>query len=173
MFATISPLLLLYGVITFLVLHAAWTDWTAMKILNNTNIAIVCAAVVKYLMMPETFGWLDPVYAIGLFAFGVVVLHMLLKFGPGDIKFMGAIALWFGEEHTLTFALLAGIFGGVLALAHMLVLIPLNRVDPWGVVERVVPFLKIGGGKTIPYGVGMAAAALILLFWDAQILKVL
>ena len=175
MFFDLAPAALLYVILAGLILHAAWTDWREMKILNATVICILCTAVVKYLVMPDQFQWLDLAVAFGVFAAGVVFLHMLMKFGPGDVKLLGALALWFGADYSFELVALSGVLGALVAIFHsVLTSERASNFDLWGVVPRLLPYLAATGGdkKSFPYGLGIAPAALIVLAWEANLLKV-
>lgn len=171
-FAT-SPLFLVYLITFGLVVHAAVTDYRTMKILNTTNLCILLAAVAKYALRPDLFTWDGLGMAIGIFVVGVVIFHMIMKFGAGDIKFLGVFALFLGEDKMVEFLIWSGVIGGVLSLFHLFVLVPAMKYDPTGLVERAVPYLKIGRGKTIPYGLALAPAAVYALFLQAQMYKVI
>lgn len=82
----------------------------------------------------------------GLFAMGWI--------GGGDAKLFGAAALWFGWAKIASFAVTVTVAGGVLALAVLMLralsdhpLFPLGRISP---------------EAEVPYGVALAAGALIV-----------
>ena len=79
--------------------------------------------------------------------------------GGGDAKLAAATALWFGFSHLLDYLLYSSLLGGALTLLLLeFRQLPLPEVlarQPW-----VVRLHEKGGG--IPYGIALAAAALII-----------
>jgi len=79
--------------------------------------------------------------------------------GGGDAKLAAATALWLGFDHLAAYLLYASIFGGVLTLAVIrfrLMALPATLAErDW--VQRLH---KIDGG--VPYGIALAAAALLV-----------
>jgi prepilin peptidase CpaA len=79
--------------------------------------------------------------------------------GGGDAKLAAAIALWFGFEHLMTYLLYASLFGGLLTLVIMRFrIMPL----PAALAEQewIKRLHRIDGG--VPYGIALAAAALLI-----------
>ena len=79
--------------------------------------------------------------------------------GGGDAKLAAATALWLGFDHLLDYLLYASIFGGVLTLAMIRFrLMPL----PQALAEQewVKRLHRLDGG--VPYGIALAAAALLI-----------
>ncbi len=82
--------------------------------------------------------------------------------GGGDVKLFSAAALWTGAGRLASLLVVTGLLGGVLAI---LCLTPLGaRV---GARRRAAPdpaetIAGVGSGTPIPYGVAIAAAALIV-----------
>jgi len=91
------------------------------------------------------------VFAFGFFSQGWI--------GGGDAKLAAATALWFGFDHLLDYLIYASLFGGALTLAliqfrYLPLPAPLAR-QPW-----ILRLHEAGGG--VPYGIALAAAALIV-----------
>jgi prepilin peptidase CpaA len=87
-----------------------------------------------------------------LFAFRLI--------GGGDAKLFAAIALWFGFRDFLEFALVASLFGGGLALA----LLSLRRFPMPAALAGQNWLARLHDDKSgIPYGVALAAGALVVL----------
>ena len=79
--------------------------------------------------------------------------------GGGDAKLAAATALWLGFEHLLAYLLYASIFGGLLTLLLIRFrLMPL----PAALAEQewVKRLHRLDGG--VPYGIALAAAALLI-----------
>jgi prepilin peptidase CpaA len=94
---------------------------------------------------------------VGLFAGG--------WFGGGDAKLLAAIALWLGFENLFQYLLYVAVAGGMLATlfssARSVPLPGMLLSEPWAVRLH-----RIDSG--IPYGVALAAGALLVLphtFW--------
>jgi prepilin peptidase CpaA len=79
--------------------------------------------------------------------------------GGGDAKLAAATALWLGFDHLMPYLLYASLFGGVLTLAMIRFrLMPLPAMlarHEW--VKRLH---RLDGG--VPYGIALAAAALMI-----------
>jgi prepilin peptidase CpaA len=139
---------------------AASTDLFTMTISNRVSIVLVAGFFALAL--------LDGMAAVEIgnhVAAGALVLAVGFGFfargwiGGGDAKLAAAIALWFGWAHLGDYLLCASLLGGVLTFA----LIEFRR--------RTLPPLLAGqvwlarlhepdGG--VPYGIALAAAALII-----------
>jgi prepilin peptidase CpaA len=79
--------------------------------------------------------------------------------GGGDAKLAAATALWLGFEHLMPYLLYASLFGGVLTLAMIrfrLMTLPAMLADQ----EWAKRLHRIDGG--VPYGIALAAAALLV-----------
>lgn len=133
-------------------------DLFTMTIPNRISIVLVAAFFVAAGM--TGIGWqalgshiaaglLMLTIGIGMFAMGWL--------GGGDAKLLAATALWVGFEHLLGYLLVAGIAGGVLALA---ILTYRSMMPPlW--LARQGWALHLHSAKTgIPYGIALAAAGL-------------
>jgi prepilin peptidase CpaA len=79
--------------------------------------------------------------------------------GGGDAKLAAATALWFGFEHLMNYLLYASLFGGALTvLLIQFRTLPLPAAlakQPW-----IMRLHEKGAG--VPYGIALAAAALIV-----------
>lgn len=134
--------LLAYGVPLVL---AGWTDFTSYRIPNLVSGALAflyplaafllghMAAIPGHLLVAGA------VLAVGLPLFALRVM------GGGDVKLLSAAALWLGPVGIADFACLTAILGGFYSLAV--------------VVARSVTKSE---ARRIPYGVPIAAAALML-----------
>lgn len=89
--------------------------------------------------------------AFGCFAMGWV--------GGGDAKLAAVIALWLGPMHALTFIVLASIAGGVLTMG----LLRFRRQMLPAFAYSQEWIVRLHDNKSgVPYGIALAAAALIL-----------
>jgi prepilin peptidase CpaA len=134
-------------------LTVAIGDARKFRIPNATVIFLtILYFLAAWLGVPGTVGWIAHlgagllVLAIGYFLFAFRV------FGGGDAKLMAALALWTGFADLSRFALLTALFGGVLALA----LLVMRRMS-WREGSRFAHLLA--KDAPIPYGIAIVAAA--------------
>lgn len=133
-------------------------DLFTMTIPNRISIVLVVAFGVAAAM--TGIGWaglanhvgaglLMLCVGIGMFALGWL--------GGGDAKLLAATALWIGFDYLVPYLLVAGIAGGVLAIA---ILMYRSMMPPlW--LARQEWALRLHGARTgIPYGIALAAAGL-------------
>ena len=130
---------------------AAISDIRERKIANWLNIAIAAGAPLFWIASGMAF-WPDMVIQLGLafvvfWAFaGLFALGLL---GGGDVKLLGAIALWLTPLAFLDLLLVMAFVGGAIAVGF--------------VIRRVIWKPKTQG--TLPYGVAITAGALWVLGW--------
>jgi prepilin peptidase CpaA len=143
--------------LAILLVAAAVEDAVRLRISNITVLlVIVGAAFAAIFVGPGPGLWQNLAVFAGLLAIGTP-LFAAGKLGGGDVKLLAAAGLWFDLFGAARMFLAVAIAGGVLAL-----LILLARMANWseGARRRVV-VLRPGGG--IPYGVAIAAGALIAM----------
>jgi prepilin peptidase CpaA len=139
---------------------AASSDLFTMTIANRVSLTLVAGFFLLALltgMSPAAIGWhlgagaVVLVISFGLFSFGWI--------GGGDAKLASATALWFGFAHLLDYLLYASVFGGALTLLLIQFrMLPLPR--PLSGREWIERLHCPGGG--VPYGIALAAAALVV-----------
>ena len=151
------PLLLVFPVA---MVFAAMFDLITMTIPNRISIALVAA----FLLVAPLSGL--PITAIGLHicAGAIVLLFGFFLFsrgwlGGGDAKLLAASALWIGFDSLGGFMLSVGLLGGVLSgcILAFRVYVPSQFVPGIHWLERLH-----GKGNGVPYGLAIAAAALIV-----------
>ncbi|MFA6265672.1 MAG: prepilin peptidase [Pseudolabrys sp.] len=143
-----------------LMAFAASSDLFTMTISNRLSLALTAGFVALALATGM------PLAAIGMhFAAGAIVLVVGFIFfsqgwiGGGDAKLVAATVLWFGFDHLLDYVTYASIFGGVLTI----VLIQFRKLPLPAALARQHWIMRLhdsGGG--VPYGIALAAAALII-----------
>ena len=130
---------------------AAISDIRERKIANWLNIAIAAGAPLFWFASGMAF-WPDMAIQLGL-AFVVfwafAGLFALGWLGGGDVKLLGALALWLTPMSFLNLLLVMAFVGGGIAVAF--------------VIRRVIWKPKTQG--TLPYGVAITAGALWVLCW--------
>lgn len=136
----------LLALLVLLLLAAAVTDLKSRTISNRLNAAIATLAPAYWLASGLAF-WPDVAVQIALAAivFGVFAgLFAMGWMGGGDVKLLGAIALWLPLAAILKLLILMSLLGGVLTIAVVIV----HRAR------------KLKTNPEIPYGVAISAAAL-------------
>ena len=151
---------LLSAVFPVVVTVAACYDLLTMQIPNRFPAALAIAFVALTLLsgLPLPTIGLHVLAGLGLliatfalFAFGYL--------GGGDAKLASAIALWLGIEQALPFLILTALFGGALSL----VILSYRSMPLPGFLLGWTPALRLHEkGAGIPYGVAIAAAALMV-----------
>ncbi len=153
----------------FLMAYAAASDLLTMLIPNRISLALILGFALlaaSGLLTPGDVGLHVGAAAIVLVA--TFTLFALNVIGGGDAKLAAATALWLGFDGLLDYLLVASILGGALTLAILLA-----RTHPLpGRLARLPFALHLHDRKTgIPYGIALAAAALLVLpetnLWSA------
>ena len=140
--------------------YAAVSDLLTMTISNRLVLALLAAFVLAIPFSGMDFntvglhlatGGVVLVVAFAFFAFGWI--------GGGDAKLAAVAALWIGWESALPFVAYASVIGGILTfllLAFRARMLPAFALRQEWVMRLHDP--KVG----VPYGVALAAAALIV-----------
>jgi prepilin peptidase CpaA len=139
---------------------AASSDLFTMTIANRISLILIGGFGLLALMTGMSVT--DVLSHVGAGASVLVVAFTLFSFGwigGGDAKLAAATALWFGFNHLFDYLIYSSILGGVLTLLLIQFrMLPLPHVlagRDW--IERLH---RRGGG--IPYGIALAAAALLV-----------
>ncbi|HEV7277224.1 MAG TPA: prepilin peptidase [Devosiaceae bacterium] len=153
---TISTIALL--IFPLLMAFAAASDLLTMRISNRLVLLLVAAFLpvalfaglpLQQLAMHAAFAGLVLVVAFAFFAFGWI--------GGGDAKFAAATALWLGNEVLLPYLVYAGLLGGALTFAVLL----LRRVPLTPQIAGAAWLARLHDSKAgVPYGIALAAAGL-------------
>ena len=139
----------LLGMLAIALLTAAFTDLRRRQIDNWLNAAVALTAplywwAAGFTLWPEMalqFGFAIAVSAV------LIGLWSLRLIGGGDIKLLGALALWLTPETYLTLIIIMGLTGGILTVL----------IASFHVARRRK------GKPAIPYGVAIAAGGLWVL----------
>ncbi len=151
-----------------LMAFAASSDLLTMTISNRVSFILVGAfivlALVSQVSMMDILSHFGAAVAVLVVAFGFFSRGWI---GGGDAKLAAATALWLGFDHLLPYLVYASLFGGALTLLLMLFrLVPLSAV-----LARQAWVLRLHEKNAgIPYGIALAAAALVVYpetFWMA------
>ncbi|CEG06789.1 Flp pilus assembly protein, protease CpaA [Afipia felis] len=143
-----------------LMAFAAASDLLTMTISNRVSLLLIAGFFVLAIVTGmgwEAIGWHALaglsvlIIAFACFAFGWI--------GGGDAKVAAATALWFGFGYLLDYLLLASVLGGVLTLAIL-------QFRNWTLPTWLLGqdwLVRLHGKDTgIPYGIALAAAALLI-----------
>ena len=140
---------ILLGLLALLLVAASWGDLRTRTISNGLNLAVALLAV-PFWWASGLALWPDVALQIGVAALvfaafaGVFALGAM---GGGDVKLLGAVALWLPWPAVLTLLVIMSLAGGALTLA-MLIRKRLARSE---------------ARLEIPYGVAIAFGGLWLI----------
>lgn len=108
----------LFGILlAVLLLMAAWTDIKTRTISNELNATIALLGMVFWFIAGETI-WPDIAIRVGiaLGLFLVCALLFLMKWmGGGDVKMIGALALWLPLQALIAMLTVMALAGGVIS----------------------------------------------------------
>ncbi|NLS25827.1 hypothetical protein S2M10_08020 [Sphingomonas sp. S2M10] len=142
----------LLGALALLLVSAGIEDIRFRTIANTKNAAIALAAPLWWWTTGMPI-WPDIAVQIGCASIVFAVFVAVFAFGMmggGDVKLIGALALWLPLVPLLRMLVLMSLLGGALTLG-MLVHARLRRPRPDAAIE-------------VPYGVAIALGALIVLY---------
>jgi prepilin peptidase CpaA len=151
-----------------LMAFAASSDLFTMKISNRVSLILVAGFFVLAFWSGMSIN--DMLFHVGAAMAVLAVTIVFFAFnwiGGGDAKLAAATALWLGFDHLMAYLLYASIFGGVLTLLILRFrFMPLPKAlagQEWA--KRLH---RLDGG--VPYGIALAAAAL-LIYPDTALMK--
>ena len=144
-------------IVAALLVAAAAQDAVRLRISNLIVLLVLVGAIVAVVVAgPELALWKNLVVFLALLAIGTP-MFAAGKLGGGDVKLLAAVGLWFDFVGALWMILAVALAGGLLALVVLIL-----RSFGWSEeIRRRVVLLRPGGG--IPYGVAIAAGALIAM----------
>jgi prepilin peptidase CpaA len=148
-------------VLPALLAAAAGWDLASYTIPNVLSVLIVAAFAAFAVASGMAAGAIGMHVLAGILGLAAgFALFALGYIGGGDAKLFGAIVLWLGFHDLLDFAFLASLFGGGLAL----LLLSLRRWPlPAALMGQGWLVRLHDAGSGIPYGIALAAGALVLL----------
>ena len=144
-------------ILAILLIAAAVEDAVRLRISNLTVGLVLVAAIGAAITAGfELRLWQNLVVFLALLAVGTP-MFAAGKLGGGDVKLLASVGLWFDFAGAVWLLVAVALAGGVLALLVLVI-----RSFNWSEeIRRRVVLLRPGGG--IPYGVAIAAGALIAM----------
>ncbi len=143
-----------------LMAFAASSDLFTMTISNRLSLALTGGFFLLALMTGMSLPALGMHLAAAALVLVIAFTFFALRWiGGGDAKLVAATALWFGFAHLLDYLIYASLFGGALTMLLLqfrrLALPPVLARQKW--IQRLH-----NAGSGVPYGVALAAAALMV-----------
>ena len=156
----LAEILVLVALPLLLAVAAGW-DMASFTIPNFLNLALLAVFAVFAVVAGLSFSAIGWHLLAGVIALAIgFALFALGHIGGGDAKLFAAVVLWLGLKDFLPYALLASVFGGLLALGLMI----LRQWPLPAVLARQGWILKLHDKQAgIPYGVALAAGAFFVL----------
>jgi prepilin peptidase CpaA len=162
--------------LTMLLAAAAWMDYRSRRIPNVLTMSgLAVALLLRAVMGPDTI--IEGLVGVLLALVLTLPLLMLGVMGGGDAKLLMAIGAFMGPSHFLWAGILIAIIGGMIAVVdagRRGVLLPVlfncgQIMKHWATFGRRGANRSFAtvGALTIPYGIAIAAGA--LLWWFAGV----
>ncbi len=140
------------------IVFAVVSDVRSMTIPNSVSIVLALLFLPVALLSNLPLGDIALHYGVGCAVFiAGAVLFALGRIGGGDVKLLGATAVWTGWSLLLPYLFLVAVFGGVLALFILGL-----RLKPVRSLIRHAPWLDATVKPQMPYAVAIGAAAIFV-----------
>lgn len=138
--------------------YAIYSDIGQLQIPNWASIAPTLAYFPTALIADQTVAEIGLHYSAGLTVFAAGAALFALGFlGGGDVKLLGAAAIWTGWGLLLPYLFLVAIFGGVLSILALAL-----RHRFFKFLHRFLPWTNPAKAPGVPYGLAIGLAAIIL-----------
>jgi len=140
---------ILLGALAAMLLAASWCDLKSRTIPNSLNIAIALAAIPFWWSIGLAL-WPDAALQVGVAALVFALFAIAFAFGAmggGDVKLIGALALWLPAPAVMVLIVIMSLAGGALTLA----------------LFARQKLARKTGQLEIPYGVAIAFGGLWLI----------
>ena len=113
-----GPSLILLGALALLLVAACWYDLKSRTIPNGLNIAIALLAIPFWWSVGLAL-WPDAALQLGIaiLVFGLFAIAFAMGgMGGGDVKLIGALALWLPFQALILLLFIMSVAGGVLTM---------------------------------------------------------
>ena len=168
-----QTVILLLGIALFT--HIAYGDVRRRRIPDALSVAIGALALLRLILAGDPYYALYSLVAAGAVFAVAFLLFWRGLFGGGDVKLVTAAALLVGYRDLLGFLFVMSLCGAVLALA----IIAGDKLGPslGKLGLRPLPGATIPGPqqtparRSVPYGVAIAAAAVVILVLQSPVLQ--
>ncbi len=155
----------LYGLVTVVVVLAAWRDARTGKIPNAVTFPAMLAFVIGHAALDGLDGLLFSLAGLGAGLTFLLIPHLFGYLGAGDVKLMAVVGAALGLPALLTVFLFTSIAGGGLILGHL----ALSRRDsppaePSGDSPDGSAAVRTGA-RRIRYGVAIALGTVAAMAW--------
>ena len=140
---------LLWGGLAIALIIAAITDLKSRIISNKLNMVIALGAPIFWIASGMSF-WPDMVWQMGIALIVFIIFAGMFAIGAmggGDVKLLGAMALWFHWLALLEMLMIMSIAGGVITFVMLIS----NKVQ------------KAEGRIKVPYGVAISLGGLWII----------
>lgn len=150
--------LLLAALFPLCMAYAMYSDLGQMKIPNWASITPSLAYFPTALLADQSLLDIGLHYTAGFAVFAAAAaLFAMGAMGGGDVKLLGAAAVWTGWDLLLPYLFLVAIFGGVLSIGALML-----RRRYFAFLFRWLPWTNPETAPGVPYGVAIGSAAIIL-----------
>ncbi len=142
---------------------AAFEDFRRLVIPNLLPIALCVLWPVYFAAAPTLYGGLAAIGCAAAVFFAGAILFARGWLGGGDVKLLSAATLWVGPAGTPSLLILTSVLGGALALFLLLPVGGQMAAAARTMLGQPAIPTECGLAMPVPYGVAIAAAALILI----------
>jgi prepilin peptidase CpaA len=146
---------------TTLFIVAAYTDVKSFRIPNTLVAGMASLGIIRLIVLGDPSIALYTVAASAVLLIIGLALFALGYFGGGDAKLITAAALLVSYNHLFSFLLIMSICGAVLSL----VVLAIHKYLPLYAGPRLATLLP-KNRLAVPYGVAIAAAGSVTLFFQ-------
>ncbi len=147
----------------------AYGDVRTRRIPNALTLAIASLGLVRIMLAQDTVAASRTLAAAIVVFIVTFLLFWRGAIGGGDAKLVAAMTLLIGHQDFFSFLFLMSLFGGALALATLarekfsLRLGRLRRLTDMPPLAETARSVVVPGKSTVPYGVAVAAAGVVML----------
>jgi prepilin peptidase CpaA len=146
-----------------LVFAAAARDLVSYRIPNVIVMAVIGLFGILSVLHFSDVEWLSHLGAFAAVFGAGVLLYALGQMGAGDVKLLGAVALWSGAWALIPLLFWVSLCGLVAMFAILIARAFVPRLESMGFEAYGLPRVLVKG-EGIPYGIGIGPGAIIASF---------